>query len=370
MPIIANRSRNVFMIGDANTFLSTYTGSRKCSQRSNHASMMGGGSDLGTSFSFRGKLVNASNDPFQSGVEYGAGAVLVGHKYLMFGGYNRSVGKHRVYIFDRVTNEWSTVLPQNVHNRFGSIRMTFIEGDVLYACTWYGRNRKHVFMALDMLSMEEWVPAGVNVCPNTGFGTSGSYIEARNEGVLFGGEKCGTEIFVYSVERSSWYSPKVTGTPPAPRRDHATCSIGLQMFVLGGRQVGGRNFGSLDLHVLSMEGARFLWSTPVSSGQAPRARNLFPALCVSGRIFVYGGYGVYDVARCFEVYSLKENRWYNGTSDVTTEQEGIVHFMSDLEEVNANCTALVADDKLIVLGGNRLQPKTPLEITPYEAHNV
>ena len=323
---------------------------------------MEGSRGLGTSFSFYGKVIRTKNNPFENGAEYGVGTMLVGHKCLMFGGYNRSRDKHWVYVYDRVKKEWLVTMPANVHNWFGSIRMTFIVDDVLYACSWYQRHKRHVFMALNLVSMEEWVPVGKGLCPITGFGTRGSYIEARNEGVLFGGESRGTGVFVYNMERSSWYSPTVSGTPPTPRRNHATCSVGLKMFILGGEKFGASDNGTLDLHVLSMEGTRFVWSTPVTTGHASRTRRLFPATCASGRIFIFGGYGANTP---FIVYSIKENHWYHGGSDMTSEEEGSIYYASELVEVNANGAMLVIHDKLLVFGGNALSPNTPVEITPF-----
>ena len=321
---------------------------------------MSGSGDLGSSLSFMGKLVEAQNDPFKRSVEYGVGAVVVGHQCLMFGGYSGGGSKHRIYLYDRKKVEWTTVQPKNMHNRFGSIRMTFILDDILYACTWYQDANLHVFMALDLVAMEEWVPAGKDACPRTGFGTVGSFVEARNEGVLFGGESCSTDVYVYNVERSSWYSPKVSGAPPAPRRNHAACSFGHKLFILGGRLLEGRNSLGLDLHVLTMQGERFVWSSPVVAGQTPRERFLFTAAAARGRIFVYGGFAG---PMNFDVYSIKKNCWYLG-SQSANEIEARIRFTNEYKKGNANNAMVVADGKLIVLGGNSLPAKTPLEIEP------
>ena len=327
--------------------------------------MMRGDGDLGTSFSFKGQLLKVDGNPFTNEFQYGVGAVLVGCKCLMFGGYSGGGSKHRIYIYDRVQKAWTTTLPKNERNgRFGSIRLIFIVDDVLYALTWNDTIKGHDFMALDLVSMGEWVSVGTTECPNTGFGTNGSYIEKRKEGIVFGGESRRTDIFVYNVDRSSWYSPKVSGKPPVARRNHAACSTGQEMYVLGGERFRAGNYpiaSSLDLHVLTMRGSRFTWSTPVTSGPDMQGRYLFPAVCASGRIFAYGGMSGH---KCFSIYSIKQRRWYRASSDEADEQKGGVHLTTDLPAGNGNSALLVVDNKLLVLGGNRLKARTPMEISP------
>ena len=321
--------------------------------------------------SFMGKLVKTSNNPFRRDSEYGIGAVLLGHRCLVFGGFNGAGPKYCIYMYNIMKRKWTMTQPTNRYNQFGSIRLSFIVDDVLYGYSWYNASQRHIFMAINLISMDAWVPAGRDACAETGFGSSGQYIEARNEAVLFGGKKASTDIFVYDVARSSWYSPSVSGEPPSPRYNHGTCCTGLRMFILGGQDLPRLGNGQgramqLDLHVLTMEGTRFVWSTPGIKSRAPPRRYLFAATCVPGRIFVYGGYG--GLTR-FDIYSIKQKRWYyyNGISGEADEEKGTVYFRSELLEDNANNAAVVCQGKLLIIGGTRLKASTPLEIIPVQA---
>ena len=317
---------------------------------------------LETSFSFKGKLLVTSNVQFNSEREYGVGAVLVGNECLVFGGYSGGGMKHRIHKYNHVKKEWKSTLPENEYNRFGSVRLAFIVDDTLYAYVWHGAGNAHVFMSINLISMDEWVPTGRANCPQLGFGISGSFIESRNEAIMFGGKNQNPVVFVYNVHRSAWYSPKVSGRPPVSRESHATCSIGQRMFVIGGRLVRVRLDAGLDLHILTMSGKRFSWSTPLTTGRRPKGRFNLSATCVPGRIIMYGGYPG-DVTRLI-IYSTTEHRWYRGReSSAPNEKEGIIHFTSELNNGNSHHAAARVGDKLLVFGGFRMSSANVLEIS-------
>ena len=323
---------------------------------------MGGGKNLATSLTFEGRLVNTSNNPFTGAFEYGIGVVLVGHECLMFGGFNGG-GKHRVYKFDIAKKKWSQFLPENRVDDFGSIAMTFVVDDRLYAYVWCRRIMQYMFVSLDLVLTEAWVRVGQNSCPQVGHGPSGAFVEATGEGVLFGGEKKNTDVFVYNVERSSWYPPKVSGTPPGPRKHHCTCCAGRRLFIVGGQllPLDEAHSNELSLHVLTIQGSRFAWSTPATIGRVPKKRYLFSATYFAGRIFVYGGNWGY---RRFDIFSIRQSRWFNGVSSFADEEQGEVQFTSELEGGNAVHAAVVVNDKIFVFGGTKLVSKSPLEIAP------
>ena len=314
---------------------------------------MGDVNDLETSMSFKASLVASSNSPFHH-MEYGMRVVMLGHTCLMFGGFSREGTGHRISKFDRVKKRWTGVTPKNRHCSFGSIRLGFIVDDLLYAYTWDNNVRNHCFMAVNVILMEEWIPAGKDTCPQTGFGTSGSYVEARNEAILFGGKKLSTEIFVYNVARASWYSPEVSGTPPKARYNHGTCCTGQKMFI-----VGGLGPVRLDLHILDMRGNRFSWSTPVTNGYVPPRRTLFAVACNSHRIFIHGGY---HARERFDMYSITENRWYK-CLEGESSGKGFISVQGYHLENTDHCM-VVADKKLLIFGGYDLVAATPLQIDP------
>ena len=244
--------------------------------------------------------------------------------------------------------------------------MSFLVNDLLYVYIWSRRYKEYTFLVLDLMLMEEWEDIGRGACPQLNYGTSGSFVEARNEAVLFGGrneisEKGATDVHVYDVSSCKWYSPKAKGKPPAARYNHTTCCTGTKVFVLGGIYIrpGGR-FPTLVPSILSIRNSQFEWSTPAIKGYVPQARFFFHASCTQGRIFVYGGTG--GNTR-FDIYSIKEERWYEG-ADSSPPLPGEVRFRTKWVSGTRDHASVLTSNLFLVVGGFRLSACAPLHITP------
>jgi hypothetical protein len=96
--------------------------------------------------------------------------------------------------------------------------------------------------------------------------------------------------FIDDMTRAHWFSPRVTGVPPAPREGHSTSRIGSNLFVIGGFD--GSDFRN-DVHVLEVDPDDFLYLTWVDvsvSGRPPPLLTGHTATAISNnRIVVYGG---------------------------------------------------------------------------------
>ena len=316
--------------------------------------------EIGSAISFNGEVAQTSLNLFGLHLLYGVGAVLIGHRCVVFGGYARLV--QNICIYDTERRTWQSRQVRNGGRLQGRVRMAFVVDDVLYVYIWSSDKQKCRFVTLDLLLMKEWALGGTGACEQMAFGTAGSYMESRNEGVLFGGQSNSTDVLVYSVENRTWYRPKTRGSPPSARFNHTTCSQGEQMFVLGGRSVETEHaFKSLELHVLTMRRQRFIWSTPKVTGYVPRGRFLFAAACISGRIFVFGGYNGYA---SFDIYSLRLNRWQTGSYKDDFDHNQGFRFMSDWNRGTSDHVLVLTPQRLIVFGGFQLPISTPLHITP------
>ena len=318
--------------------------------------------NMSTALSFKGELAKTGTNPFRNDKQYGIGAVLVGHRCLVFGGYSQNHSS--VGIYDVVERSWKRHAMKNMRQLYGRVRMTFIVDDVLYVYSWSRDDKKCVFLMLDLVSMEDWVCGGKNPCAQMGFGTSGSYVESRNEGVLFSGKRRNfTDVWVYNVENGTWYCPQTSGTPPRARYNHTTCSEGKTMFVLGGQTTlpGNHVIRPFDLHMLTMDGKRFAWSTPEVNGYVPPERFLFAATCQARRVFVFGGYRGYS---SFDIYSVEHGSWMKGSSNNEYEPYEVLQFTSGWKRGTSDHAMVLMPQELIVFGGFQLSITTPLHITP------
>ena len=318
-------------------------------------------SNMGTALSFKGELAEKKTNLFGNDKQYGIGAVLVGHRCLVFGGYSQhhsSVG-----IYDAVTRSWRRHNVQNTRQLYGRVRMTFIVDDKLYVYSWSTSEKRCIFLTLDLVSMKEWVRGGKSTCAQMGFGTSGSYVESRNEGVLFSGKRRNfTDVWVYNVGKGTWYCPKTKGAVPMERFNHTTCSEGRTMFILGGRSIYPNDaISPFELHMLTMDGKRFTWSTPEAKGYIPPERFLFSAACTTGRLIVFGGYRGHS---SFDIYSIENNSWRKGYYNNEPVQYDGFQFSSIWERGTSDHALVLTPHTMIVFGGFQLSITTPLHITP------
>ena len=319
--------------------------------------------DLAHCSEFQGRRVASTGNPFNNNRQYGLGVVPVGHLFVLFGGYSeRSIGGPRgIYVFDSTRCEWSSFPVVGQHVVVGRVKMHFVVDDTLFAYVWDDTKETYTFVTLNLVAMDAWRSVGAMSLPRTGMGTSGSFVERRKEALLFGGALGRSDLFVYSLSRKSWSTPQTAGEPPPSRHNHATCSVGYKLFVVGG--LGIESQGNLDLHVLNMEGARFVWSNlKEPQGYVPCSRYLFAVSCNRARLFVYGGYGGEEN---FDVYSIQENRWFKAVQEQSqNSSQNEVLFNTDWSQGTSEHGVVQMDEKLWIFGGFELPVRTPMVITP------
>ena len=298
---------------------------------------------------------------FGENYQYGHGAVLVGHKCLVFGGYaDYKDATKRVYVFDTKTGAWDFVHVSQQPLAFGTSRIEFILRDVLTVYIFTEPDKRYSLLELDLVEMEEWNLVEDRASPRLGEGTAGCFFESRNEMVAFGGRDTGTEVFRYSVDRKVWLTAKTSGFPPNPRANHATCSSGLVMFVIGG-SLNGTNMQTLDMHALNVARLPFTWSTPKYGTFRPPRRFLFHASYIGDRIILYGGF---NKTRHFCFYSIKERRWFEGVRRNVEYPDRQVRFESNWSSGTSAYAVAHTNEKMWLFGGFEMKQKWHLEIEP------
>lgn len=315
--------------------------------------------DLDDCRALRCRRMVPNKNPFEVRRHYGIGAVLFGHKCLIFGGYKGFKTPARfVYVYNTVSNSWKKLEAANYGLVFGRVKMAFVLDDSLIAYVWHKMKHAYNLVNLNLVLLSEWQSVHQKDPPKIGIGTAGCYIEARNEAVVVGG-KGGPKllVYVYVVAASSWYRPEVKGKAPNRRMNHAVCSSGSNMFVVGGTHLSLRDDFKLDLHILTMRGREFVWSSPKIPGYAPRDRYLFQATSSGKRIFVYGGY---NGVTSFDFYDIAENRWRSAGG---SGKENGVKYITNWSKGTSEYASVQTRQTLWIFGGFQLDPYTPLKIT-------
>lgn len=304
--------------------------------------------DLSSCSSFKARLLRPSGNPFNNRLQYGLGAVQIGHKCVLVGGYSERTPK--VYVYDLNRNRWLSFLPQNHEVAMGRVKVIFTIGDTLYAYLWReGQMRKYVLITYDLIEFSDWHEIDTKDPPTLPYGVSGCFVERRGEAVVTSPQKTAISgaVVVYRVRDKSWFHPKTTGEPPLLDMNHATCSAGTSVFAIGDS----KEAPHLCLFHLDVTALPFVWSRPVGGNYFPRSRYLFQASCTVKRIFVYGGYAG---NRAFDVYSIQEKRWLTN-----------IRMDNEWRDGTSENAVVQSEERLIVFGGFQLPAQTPLEITPY-----
>lgn len=304
--------------------------------------------NLSNCHGFKGTRLSPSGNPFSNSKQYGIAAALVGHRCVIVGGYSERLRRgQRVYVYNTKTNRWSSKVPMLHELAFGRAKMIFTLEDKLFAFVWHHDSNCYNFLQLDLVEMEEWRMVHEEKPPLMVFGAAGCLIEQRREALVSVGFSNHTVIHSYNFLRSKWSKPRTGGKRPPYRENHATCSVDMQVFILGGAFQ--TNF--LDVHILDVSVVPYTWSSPLlRPGYRPTARYLFQAVGTRKRIVVYGGYGG---QKRFDVYSIPEKRWLQN-----------IRFDTDwLGGTSENAVAFT-EQKMWVFGGFQLDARTPLLITP------
>ena len=302
--------------------------------------------DLTRCSSFKARLLYPRGNPFENDRIYGIGAVLVGHRCYIFGGYSEVEVK--LYIFDTSSNSWASSAVLNSKTVCGQVRVHFMVADILFAFVLGNNSHVYELVTLDLLEPSEWRSVDSTKPPAFPPGVSGCFVERRGETLVTyqKDRTLRTGVEVLRIDSHSWYTPTIKGTPPLLERNHCSCAIGYQVFAMGQYH----EVDHLCLSILDVTALPFVWSTPIGGTYFPRKRFLFQASCTVNRIFLYGGF---DGEASFDVFSIKDEKWLSS-----------VPFKTNWSAGTSENAVVQTSNKLIVFGGFQLPARNPLEISP------
>nr|XP_033816507.1 rab9 effector protein with kelch motifs [Geotrypetes seraphini]XP_033816508.1 rab9 effector protein with kelch motifs [Geotrypetes seraphini]XP_033816509.1 rab9 effector protein with kelch motifs [Geotrypetes seraphini] len=114
-------------------------------------------------------------------------------------------------------------------------------------------------------------------------------------------------IQLLNLEKGTWQSPSVTGTPPSPRTFHtSSAAIGDKLYVFGGGDKGADPVEDTQLHVF--DSVTLTWSQPETYGRPPAPRHGHIMIAVGTRLFIHGGLAgekFYNDIFCLDTNDMK-----------------------------------------------------------------
>ena len=256
--------------------------------------------DLGVAPTFHwNKIEFAEPDGFILTSLGGTRAFAFGSKVYAFGGDtdlsqrdNPRPGHYWILVLDTVTWEWLPIpAPLDYRLLYGHVgfakddKVYIVGGGRLTECL----TSQYCFDVVDQ-SFSKIDIQGHNPFPLKM--SSGTYVEALDEFVIYGGYKAdGTilaDVVCLNVDSMEWYLPVVKGAGPSPRIQAACCSTGRTVFIYGGSGYGLGYFG--DIFALTKFAGTWTWNLvcdPTNEVLPPR--KLSEIHVAHGRLLILGG---------------------------------------------------------------------------------
>lgn len=246
-------------------------------------------------------------------------ATVVGSKVYCLGiiGRRSQYNMSSYWVYDIATEEWRWT---DISGPYLHSTQTILFKDLLYC---YGGMNMHAQRQAKVAClyqfdpvMEEWTTITRQIRgPRPGERFS-HVVELLNDNfmVVFGGgnrqqRRINGDLKVMDMRWFTWLAPRVKGTPPSARIDHASCSAGSAVYIFGGTSQNGRTMEA-GLFRLTQFRDEFIWSTLRWTGHK-KALVVHCSMCYAyGRLFVFGGYDQ-GYFRCNELcyYDLEESQW-------------------------------------------------------------
>ena len=246
-------------------------------------------------------------------------ATMVGSRVYCIGiiGRKRQYNTSSYCVYDIATGEWRWV---DIPGPYLHSTETVLFKDALYC---YGGTNMHAkrmgaiacLYRFDTV-MEEWTNCTRQMRGPRPGELFSHVVELLDEKlmVVFGGgdrqqRRVTNELKVMDMRWLAWTTPRVKGTPPSARIDHASCSAGGAIYIFGGTDPDGNTIAG-GLFRLTQYRDELIWSTLRWTGYK-KAPVVYCSMCYAyDRLFVFGGYDE-NISRCDELcyYDLEESQW-------------------------------------------------------------
>lgn len=314
----------------------------------------------------RGKGMNNSNATRNHAI------VLAGTKIYVIGEVTPKLSRHwkgapYLFVLDYLTDTWSKTAKTLAALERGHI-YAFLWNDFLYVCdSWNQRIDKYDIV------LDEFIPDSCNVRELRRAGATADFEPDSQQLIFFGGEDVRTlqsgisgEISVWNVATGKWNVPKVSGTPPSPRRRHSSCLVAQMLYIFGGMIEGSQ--WSNELYMCTHT---FRWSNLSSQRHAPIARCGSTLTRCGSRLILFGGEAQQNLLDQLSFYEMDSQKWYS-SSGYRLEATYMVYpgaLFAQMYETSGHCAIYITSMGLLVIGGPGQRLKDYICLRPAEKHD-
>ena len=324
--------------------------------------------DFTRAASFKCERVHASaddaNGPENRGHSLKRGAVIVGHRCFVFGGFGQQEAVPApTRIFDTVTNTWQLANdPGNEDLEACAVDTAFVFNEKLCALVWLQGKRCYCLAKLDLVMMGAWKTRELDSLAFKGDNKvkCASYNSLREEAfaLVFHGSR--SLIWVYSPEDEDSYTAITKGAEPKHESKFSSCSTGTELFISEYSPATGKT----ELYVMRARyRSRFfhLSKPSIRSNSLAQMSGKFTLTCTYNRLFIFGG-------SSFVIYSIGQQKWYDGVDSPKVNYKHQFRFVplrTETEGIVEDSTAVQTSERMFVFGGKSLQCNEVLRTTPF-----
>lgn len=282
------------------------------------------------------QLIYLQGDLFKP--RFHTSAVIYDDDIYLFGGTffeSRITPLNGTWKINTLTNKCSKVIYKNGPIPTPRSKHTaVVYGHNMYVLGGEGvdvRDDKDLFLALDLQTLNWWVPKYKGTAPRVHGHSASLYNEKM---YIFGGEifeddwglvHYSNSLFEYNFDQNTWKEVKTHGSKPPPRSLHAGWIHDNKLYIFGGIYC---NFNSLrktyleDLYCLNL--SSMTWSMLKLSGNYPVGRSEMGVATMGGMAYIFGGTSNLN-AFWGEYKKVKEISFYNDLFEYDPENN---HFRS------------------------------------------
>uniref|UniRef100_A0A7S2R715 BTB domain-containing protein n=1 Tax=Mucochytrium quahogii TaxID=96639 RepID=A0A7S2R715_9STRA len=231
-------------------------------------------------------------------------AVVVGHDFWVFGGYDGVQRVNHLHRYSFKTKCWSklptiTSTPSARHSH-----SAVAVGSSMYIFAGYDGSYRNDLFEYDTTKLTWTRVAALGILPSPRYRTT--IVTHQRNIYLFGGHdglRHLNDVHVFNCDTKTWSAVIANGIAPVPRDSHVSVVHGTFMYIFGGSSGNAMN----DFYKLKLKDGGS-WSKVHTTGMVPSPRFCHAAAIHRKTMYVYGGYDGTQRLNDFIEFSFSEVR--------------------------------------------------------------
>lgn len=235
-------------------------------------------------------------------------SVLVGNSLFVFGSFCVANETYFLYVFLLDKLEWRRSLRPAAKARNYHTVVLVDDKVVIYGGKIQSRETNEI-LVLDLVEMEFLNVEVSGRVPRVAF-HSANFVPGRRETIIFGGATghiLHGQTYALNLENKRFYDLQTKGKAPSERVNHASATVGEQVFIYGGYS----HVYLRDLYILGFEDhIRGTWSKVDVHGRPPNGRASASLNYYQGWILLFGGFNKNKHYSDTFAYNPKSCNWH------------------------------------------------------------